>query len=689
MSHTCARLVPLLLLGVALRAGADEPAVSASFAAAGRVSTDEAFALELSRPLSPAEGQVAVLVGATDVTSLFRATETGLRLVPVTLPLPVGRTELVVYRVAPEGAWRELARFPLEVVSARDPWRTRLAPSLDVALKAQVAEGHRPDDNAPARAAFQDVTGQLGLKGERARGDFGLEGVAKVVGVSFEPEALRFSLLGAEAPKVDLAGYSLALRKGRLLLRTGDLTHGSHRHLMQGFASRGLGLSFGLGPAVDLSLAAVAGSKLVGWDNPLGVGTPEHRLLAATLGLELVPSQPGRVRLEAVLLDGSELPIASYNQGVVNDAQESLGVGLRLLASDPAERVRLDGGWARSRFENPADPLLEQGTPTVQLAAATADARYADARVDLLRGVGVGGGRTLTLGVSFLHERLDPLYGTVGARLSRDQLSNTLGASLVAGEAAAQYTYGRSEDNLDRVPSILTTFTRRHALDVTLPFTTFRRADAEPSAWLPLATYSFARVTQAGDGVPPDSGFTESHVPDQTSDSHALNVAWQGSRASFAWSLARSAEENRQPGRERVGFVALTNGFTLGFSGGPSFDATLELALERNEVLERAEVQELRRIGAGANWRLPRGFGFTGLVSLTRDEAAEATEATAAELDLQASWRRALRGESRKPVVSLFVRYARQRARLRSTVFATDDDRSAWQVSTGLSLTAF
>ena len=132
---------------------------------------------------------------------------------------------------------------------------------------------------------------------------------------------------------------------------------------------------------------------IVGWSNPLGVASADHRIVSGTLGLELVPSQPGRLVIDATVLDGSVLPRAGYTQGVVNDAEKSRGVGVRLRASDPGQRVSLEAGFARSRFDDPEDPTLAQGEALVPVATVVRNARYLQLGVDVLRNAAIS--RTL------------------------------------------------------------------------------------------------------------------------------------------------------------------------------------------------------------------------------------------------------------------------------------------------------
>src|SRR5262249_29163945 len=152
-----------------------------------------------------------------------------------------------------------------------------------------------------------------------------------------------------------------------------------------------------------------------GWDNFSGLDTADHRVWAGRLGLELVPSAPGTVRLEGTVIDGSLLPRNSFNQGHVSDAEKSRGFGFRALANLFAGRERLEGGFSRSRFESPPDPTLEQGTKVVPLDPTTRSAYYAIAAVDVVKGLG-----PFSATVTLRHERVDPQFRSVAVSTQAD-----------------------------------------------------------------------------------------------------------------------------------------------------------------------------------------------------------------------------------------------------------------------------
>src|SRR5215475_2627549 len=184
--------------------------VQAGFSDKQSIAPDEPIELIINRPLAQNEGRLAIVVGATDLTDLFAVSAQNLKYgVGKSFPLSLGETELTVYLVAPNGDWREVARFPLRVgettapvaastesktgendakvesqsvtdASAKEepspeqpsqpapqteaPVKRRFgfdkldfAPQLNIGFKSQCAETRFPDTNRPDRTTFADA----------------------------------------------------------------------------------------------------------------------------------------------------------------------------------------------------------------------------------------------------------------------------------------------------------------------------------------------------------------------------------------------------------------------------------------------------------------------------------------------------------------------------------------------------
>lgn len=91
--------------------------VTASFTSENAVAPDTGIEIRLSRALLANE-RIAITIGQTDVTGIFRQVDSRLVYDAKLLPLPVGTSNLTVYLIAPGGRWKEISRLPLSVSDA-------------------------------------------------------------------------------------------------------------------------------------------------------------------------------------------------------------------------------------------------------------------------------------------------------------------------------------------------------------------------------------------------------------------------------------------------------------------------------------------------------------------------------------------------------------------------------------------
>ena len=309
-----------------------------------------------NRPLTAGDGRLAIFLGTTDLTAMFTPTGTALRYTPDLLVLPSGPTELVVYHVPPDSgaAWTELKRVPVRVRYRFDVERAAFDPGLSLNNEGQIAQGQFPTpDELPDHRIYQDFTTQLEASADVERRGWRVQTEARIVGVSYREEALRFRELADQAPNLDLAEYAVQVERGPGVVTLGHVSHGRHPYLIDRFNSRGATGTVQLGAPFDLSVAVMNGSRVVGWSNPVGLNEPDHRIVSGTVGVELWPRQPGAFRVEGSLLDGSVLPRNGFNQGAVVDAERSRGLGFRVLSAPFGQRLQVEGG-AGAALRRPA-----------------------------------------------------------------------------------------------------------------------------------------------------------------------------------------------------------------------------------------------------------------------------------------------------------------------------------------------
>jgi hypothetical protein len=353
----------------------------------------------------------------------------------------------------------------------------------------------------------------------------------------------------------------------------------------------------------------------------------------------------------------------------------------------PDRRFQFLGGFSRSKYENPEDPFLSQGFDLVPVREETKNARYFETTYDLVQAASVGETKTATITVGYRHARVDPLYNTIGTYVRADQLQNQVETRGSVADISFGVDHVRTEDNLDDVPSILTTKTRRTSAQTTFPLARILNASTERAPWIPDIRYRYDRTKQFGEGIPENSGFNASHVPDQVNVNQTASADWRGSRVSFSYSLNYSNQDNRQEGRENADFNNLVNRFSVGVQPHQQVSINAELNLERRESEERDEVVNTDRIGIQFNWTVFRqtALSFSWATTHVEDEDG-LSERDNTTLDAQWSgmipYLDAIGGQ-------YFLRYGRTTADTIDRTFDLDDERENWNFDLGLNLSFF
>ena len=645
----------------------------------------------LNRGLAPDEGEIAVLIGATDVTDLIE--RSGLTLVyrPRVAPLPSGERDVVVYRRA-AGAWTEIQRFPLKVLTRRGLVRSSVAPVAAIGTTGQFAEGHSSGTPAPERPTFQDATLTLGLRSSHQGATWSVDAQGNVSGSSRREQALRFAQRGRDAPRVDLSDYVVTVSGPRTRLALGHVSVGDHRHLASEFGSRGLTLTNTAGPAT-LTLGAVNGTSVVGWDNFVGLDRPTHWVVSVALASELFPRRPGALKASVSALDGSLLPQQSFTQGAVVDAEQSKGFGVQLSGVTPGERVRVAAGYAQSRFVNPArDPELLGDSTIVPVGSETRAARYAELAVAVVKDVTLPRVGAVALATGYRHERVDPLFRSTAASVQPDQQQHAFDVTGAIGVVAAQIAHTRSRDNLDDVPSVLRTANRQSTVTATIglpsatPLTRF-------ASYLPTISLTLGWTHQFAAATPTNGDFRPQDLPDQASAQRELGAQWQLRTMQLTYRYSESDQDNRQPERERADFSTHVHSVSATRPFGASGDAGLELSTERQRAAESGLTSQVRRVGMTGNWRPFTSTTLTASLSttLSRDAArADGSRNTDGRLELSRSFLRIRRGEPRG---QLFLRYGTTAARLPLDPTTAPASRFTtqrqWNLTSGLNLKLF
>ena len=720
--------------------------ITANFDQSSPVRPDTPIDLKVSRLLKPGEGSIAVIIGRTDVTSLFIFDGTKMVYSPTLLPLPLGESNVVCYLVGIDGTWSELGRFRLRVENqtfavtagassenganqrpasesdvltnsnqmitnttaastgatlspspSRRRWgfdKITALPSLNVAVKSQPVQSNFPESARPAeRATFTHGTLQFSLRNEMARDWFVVQTRADFAGSTFQQEALRFGTLGDEAPKVDLSNYLIEMQLGRAKVAVGHTSFGSSRHLINSFSSRGITVKVPITKRFDFTVGALNGTSVVGLGNFFGLAKTRHQLQSATLGVELIPKRPGGLRLEFSGINAYFQALNSVTQGSVNDVERSKGGSIRIVAADKSGRLRFDAGFSRSQYNNPADPLLYQGTNTLSLPFLTRNAWYADINVDVLRGYSLTKTKQVSLSVSLRHEHVDPLFKSLGASAQADKSQNDFQLSSSIGEITVQASHGRFNDNLRRIPSILRSLSRSNQFSVALPAAALWGGNSATSKFLPRLSYSFAEIHQFGAAIPVNGGFEADpgSIPDQASSNQNFSADWQINKVNFGYLYNRSFINNQQLGRALSDFLNQTSGIRMGFSPTTKLNLNFDLTSDSANDLENKKLLRTWRVGSTATWTVGKHVTWTAAIANTiAGDRAQTNGSRNTEFDTQLSYRIGIdRGELKKIQTQIFIRYADRYARSHDLIFQTFNQTRVKILNAGLNITIF
>ena len=658
-------------------------AVATNLPTGAAVARDLPVELTFDRPLRRPAERVAVFIDRTDVTGLFRSGARGMSYERGVVLLPRGQHELVVYLVdSASGTWTEVARQEFQTLGRLGFQPGKVDPSLTAAYARRVTERFEPEAAAPQKVV-ENVDLQFRLSSEHVRERLRISSQVALVGASKQEKALRYRELEDDAPKLDLSSYVLQASNGPVALSVGHVSAGNQRHLVNRFSSRGATLAVHPSQRVDLSVSAMNGSNVVGWGNALGLDDGGHRIVTGALGIEALHT-PGALRLEVTAMRGSVRPQAGFNQAVIDDAERSHGLGMRVAATLLDRRLRLDAGLARSTFDNPNDPALTQGREVVAVIEETSGARYLEASLDALRAVRLGGSRTASLTLGYRGERVDPLYRSLGAYAQADRFQQQVDVRAEVAGVSLQGNHGRSRNNLDDVASILTTRTERSQASVTLPVARVLGGD---SRWLPSLQYRADRTRQHGDALPENGGFSASHVPDQVSLNQTAQADWRLGKVTLGYAWNRSRQDNRQEGRENADLTVTRNTANVRLSPARVVSLSFDLGLESSHNFERDETDETTRWGAQLQWQV---FDRSSLSVRVSDTATEDLLVTRrrANNQVDAQWSSVL--PFLGPIQGqYFLRYTRSVAETFNAPFDQDDTRTAWWLDLGLNFTFF
>ena len=685
-----ARLVMLIAASAADALAQEAPAaltVQAAWSAEQFVGGRTPLEFTLSRTLQSAGERFAMMLGTTDVSALLDVRGTRVSYRPLAARLPTGDSEIVAYLVNDAGEWREVGRFPLRVRSRIGVDAGNVVPSADLSSNGPLNQSYGTGAPPPDRRTYQDLTLRLGMASNVRQSAWQMTTQVNALAVTEETQRLRFGELQQDAPSIDLADYQVHLTRGQSSVSLGNVTIGNHRYLANAFGSRGVNGRVQLGRGVTLDAGVVNGTSVVGWANPFGVSRPDHRMGSIGLAAELLPNRPGALHVDLTGFDGSLLPFSSFNQGAVTDAEQSRGLGAQFALSDAEQRIRFTGSIAQSRFNNPSDPLLNGDTTVVTVRPSSRVARSGQLDVQLLRGVALAPSWPLSLAAAIRHERVDPMYRSVGTSVQADVENNGADVNVSVGALAVSATMSGMRDNLAEIASILTTRTRSRGLNAALPIGSLFGAGGQRWYW-PSVNFAWQGMRQHGEGVPVNGDFSASHVPDQVSIVRAANLTWTQAHWNLAYRWNRSVQDNRQTGRELADFRTTVKALSLAWTPAGWISSNLDFSQERQKYLEPGTEQRTKRLAGTAQLQLTRLTSMSGAVSQSWGDdpfAQQRTRNTESHLEISQGFT-AYRRQDSGSQGRLFIRYARTRAAISPFTAPGAVPLVTWSLTAGSSL---
>jgi hypothetical protein len=673
-------------------------------------------------------GQIAVLLGSTDITSQVEIEGNELVYRSSLIPLNVGTQTLTVYRKSPD-RWQLLATFSIRVEPGATQTATRggtnnepsspaatppaatttpsatttppakantFTPKLAVNVKSQLLENRSPDAGSSQRPTFFDINFNGGLSTENQIDKIKLKTKFTIVGTTFQPEALRFGELQAAASQIDLSEYAIEIADDRNNQFTiGNQCFGNHPFLLSNLCSRGLSAKVKLNDFSDLSLARVSSTAIVGFDNIFGFARDENTLEGIILGLQLARNQNGGVRLETTWMNGSRAPVANFNVGEIVDAEKSEGVGVRLTGNDDTGRLKTDAGFANSTFTTNAanDPELNADLAVVPLEVASKSAWYAEASYDLIKDVKLDRdssaalpGRTLSAGINFRTERIDPLFGTLGTNIQSDLLQTQYALNLNIAGVKAQFQQSLSNNNIASLPNLLRTDNRNTNINIVVPLQTFLQ---NTNSLLPTITYGIQQTNQVGSiASTAGGGFNNpAQIPDQSNTTQQVGLDWSIGSVNLNYKYISALQDNRQVGQENADTRNLTHQLSTSWQATPQLRFNLGYNFVNANNLEQQITRFTNSPTVGMSWEFKPGtvFAFNYNRSDDSDSIGQAFN-RGESLEFLLTWSFKLDSLGREIPGSTFIRYGKQSTLNLNSQNSVNTNATIDTISAGLSL---
>lgn len=654
------------------QSGDPELRVTASFSEERLVRPSDPIELLLGRPLRESDGRLGILIGDTDVSSLFSQVDLRLRYNAKLWPLPLGESTVTVYLVSNTDEWKELERFTLVVdkekttsreksslsspndfearfiktnyfdrlVSMLNPHmdlsgestnrqeptepsssqsgkkgKINFVPALTFTLKTRPAQSALPPPGESEVAGFADISMQGTLNNEATYGSFSSQSNADFAGSSFQQEALRYGDLRGKAPKVDLSSYLLQFQTGRVKYQVGHFSFGSQRHLIDSFQSRGITIAVPFLKLFDFSAAAMSGTQLLGYNNFFGVSERKHQIFSGTLGMELFPKRPGGLRLEVGVAASHFEPLNGVNRGLIIVEQRSRGFTLRLLAKDKDERFHFEAGFTRSFSVYPSEDET-----IAELPGLTSNAHYLTASYQILKDFALSKSRRANLTLTFTEENVAPQFLSPGATTQADKIKYGFSVSGSVDEITGQFAYVNGHDNLRNVPSMFRGLSGVANVSIAAPSKALL-GRTKDSPWLPRLSYIFRQDHGFDVAIPVNDGFEVDlfSIKNLLVRQHTFNADWLIKKLTIGYKFDHTLSDDRRSVNELADASDTVNIVQFSIPVNSKLNLNLDLSSERFARADRenGEIACTYRLAPGIAWKVTKRIELNGSLSNT------------------------------------------------------------------------
>ncbi len=716
----------------AVHASREDLKVTPNFNERLAVPANAEIELVLNRTLERGE-RIAVTIGQMDVTALFRQRATTYAYDGKRFPLPAGSSIVTVYLVSIGESWSEIARHaltvqpraadldsgsepgkpPTEPGGAKRPTSTdaepksataaiekkteksfKFLPSFSISMESQPLQSNFPIDARPEkRATFNDFNLTGSLKAEGKVGNISADSNFDLAGSTFKERTLQFGTLGRKAPDIDLSSYLMNFRVGKAKFSLGHTSFGNNRHLVNSFSSRGLSINIPINKRFDITGGVTNGTSVLGLGNFFGLAKVRHQVQGATFGIEFFPKRPNAMRLEVSGFNGYLQALNNVGERRIVDVERSRGLGLRFIASDKAERFKIEAGYALSRFFNAKDTTLDPTGTAVPVRAVMRSAYYIDSTNQLLKDMKLTKRKSLNLSFIFKLEYVEPLYRSLGASPSADKSTQDYSIDGSFGEITFQAGHRRSNDNLRNIPSILKLLTRQNRFSAALPLSAFIGGTDKPSPFLPRLGYSIDQTNSLGAAIPVNGGFeiSPSTIPDLSNTNQIASSAWQFRKFNVSYTYSRSYADNRQQGSENKDQLGWVHGVSVGLNPAEIVSFNVGFSFDSQRNVELSQVNRTQNLNLGTTWKPFKNATFSGELSQAlAGDAAKTSLTRNVNYSGQFAYSFSLeKSRFRKFGTQAFVRFADAYARNRRSIEFSNTQTRTKIMTAGLTVNLF